>query len=259
MSRVPERAQRTSPRVLYLFDVDGTLTAPRQRVTDEVLQVLEQARKHVVIGVVGGSDFAKQREQLGDDVLERFDYSFSENGLLAFEDGVQVHERSLVDELGEVRIKEFVNFVLAYVATLYVPVKRGTFIEFRTGMINVSPIGRNCSQAERDAFEAFDRDHHVRERMVRVLRERFSGWNLQFSIGGQISFDVFPKGWDKTYCLRHIAADAYDEIHFFGDKTAPGGNDHEMYESARTIGHAVASPDDTCLILQELQATHGAH
>ena len=34
---------------------------------------------------------------------------------------------------------------------------RGTFIEFRNGMINVSPIGRNCSKSERDAFEEFDR------------------------------------------------------------------------------------------------------
>lgn len=34
---------------------------------------------------------------------------------------------------------------------------RGTFIEFRSGMINVSPIGRNCSQEERDEFEKYDK------------------------------------------------------------------------------------------------------
>jgi phosphomannomutase len=35
--------------------------------------------------------------------------------------------------------------------------RSGTFIEFRNGMINVSPIGRNCSRNERNAFEAFDK------------------------------------------------------------------------------------------------------
>ena len=35
--------------------------------------------------------------------------------------------------------------------------KRGTFVEFRKGMLNVSPIGRNCSQEERDEFERFDK------------------------------------------------------------------------------------------------------
>ena len=34
---------------------------------------------------------------------------------------------------------------------------RGTFIEFRSGMLNVSPIGRNCSQEERDEFERYDK------------------------------------------------------------------------------------------------------
>ena len=35
-------------------------------------------------------------------------------------------------------------------------VVRGTFIEFRNGMINVSPVGRNCSKEERDSFEVYD-------------------------------------------------------------------------------------------------------
>ena len=48
------------------------------------------------------------------------------------------------------------------------------------------------------------------------------------SIGGQISFDVFPKGWDKTYCLQFVEGEGYDEIHFFGDKTYEGGNDFEV-------------------------------
>lgn len=34
---------------------------------------------------------------------------------------------------------------------------RGTFVEFRNGLINVSPIGRNCSQEERIAFNEYDK------------------------------------------------------------------------------------------------------
>ena len=39
------------------------------------------------------------------------------------------------------------------------------------------------------------------------------------AIGGQISFDVFPVGWDKTYCLGLIDLTQYKEVHFYGDKT----------------------------------------
>lgn len=60
--------------------------------------------------------------------------------------------------------------------------------------------------------------HKVRDTFVSVLREKFADYGLQLSIGGQISFDVFPKGWDKTYCLRHVEKEGYKTIHFFGDK-----------------------------------------
>lgn len=33
---------------------------------------------------------------------------------------------------------------------------RGTFIEFRNGMLNVSPVGRSCSQEERIEFYQLD-------------------------------------------------------------------------------------------------------
>jgi phosphomannomutase len=70
--------------------------------------------------------------------------------------------------------------------------------------------------------------------------------------GGQISFDVFPKGWDKTYCLRHVQNEGFTEIHFFGDKTFQGGNDYEIYTHPDIKGHSVTSPDDTIRILKQL-------
>ena len=79
--------------------------------------------------------------------------------------------------------------------------------------------------------------------MVAAMRERFKDFGLTYSIGGQISFDVFPEGWDKRFCLQFV--NGFDEIHFFGDKTFKGGNDNEIFEDDRTIGHTVTSPKDT--------------
>jgi len=66
---------------------------------------------------------------------------------------------------------------------------------------------------------------------------------------GQISFDVFPKGWDKTYCLKYVE-DEYDTIIFFGDKTHEGGNDYEIYTDERTEAYTVKSPTDTIQIIK---------
>ena len=195
---------------------------------------------------------AKAKEQLGEDYLEIVDWAFPENGLMAFKDAKLVAVQSLKAHLGETNIKRFINWTLRYLSEVDIPVKRGTFIEFRNGMINVSPIGRNCSQEERDAFEEYDKVHHIRSTMVAAMEKEFGDLGLKFSIGGQISFDVFPVGWDKTYSLRFVEKAGYKEIHFFGDKTMPGGNDYEIFSDPRTIGHTVASPDETQKICTEL-------
>lgn len=65
-------------------------------------------------------------------------------------------------------------------------------MECRTGMINAAPPGRGCSVEQRNAFFEYDKQHNIRKTMVEALRKQFDGWDLQFSIGGQISIDIFP-------------------------------------------------------------------
>lgn len=141
-------SDRKHPRTLCLFDVDGTLSLARQSITPEFHALLAALRKQCVIGVVGGSDLKKVREQLqitSTDFTKEFDYVFAENGLTAFKDGVQLASQSFIGWLGEDKYKKLAKFCLRYISELDVPVMRGTFIEFRNGMINVSPIGRNAS------------------------------------------------------------------------------------------------------------------
>jgi hypothetical protein len=74
-------------KILALFDVDGTLTAARKEVTPDMKDFLTQLRTKVTVGIVGGSDLVKQQEQMGKDVVKEVDYSFSENGLVAYKNG----------------------------------------------------------------------------------------------------------------------------------------------------------------------------
>jgi len=237
---------------LVLFDVDGTLSLARQHASPEMLALLRQLREKVAIGFVGGSDLVKITEQLGPNAIQDFDFAFAENGLTAYRLGKELPSQSFIKFLGEDRYKTLVNFILHYLADMDVPVKRGTFVEFRNGMINISPIGRNATIQERLDFQAYDKIHQLRAAFVSTLQNKFASYGLTYSIGGQISFDVFPAGWDKTYALRHVEPEGFEEIHFFGDKTYKGGNDHEIYEDPRTIGHSVESPLDTMRICKEL-------
>lgn len=168
-----------------------------------MLQLLSALRQKTAIGFVGGSNLVKQQEQIGDpastSVTSLFDYCFAENGLVAYRMGESLPATSFISWLGESRYKKLVKFILRYIADLAddedgekMPVMRGTFVEFRNGMINVSPIGRNASAEERQAFEAFDREAKIREKMVGALREEFRDYGLTYVSSRKCFFFLNP-------------------------------------------------------------------
>lgn len=190
------------PDTLFLFDVDGTLTLPRQRIDENMLSYLKSLRELVSIGFIGGSNLEKQKEQINDQILDLFDYSLPENGLIYYRNGKKVNEKTMLSHLGEEKLQGIINNSLKYLSGVVLPFKRGTFIEYRTGLLNVAPPGRSCSLKERHSFFEYDKQHGIRSEYCKYMKSRHP--DIAFSIGGQISIDVFPNGWDKTYCLRHL-------------------------------------------------------
>ncbi|RNA34088.1 phosphomannomutase 2-like [Brachionus plicatilis] len=216
-------------------------------------EFMERLKQTVTVGLVGGSDLGKILEQLGgQNALKKFDYVFSENGLVSHKNGELIFQENICRFVGEEKLQKFINFCLKYLSELWLPFKRGTFIETRSGLLNIAPPGRSCTQAERDQFEKYDQEHKIREKFIQKLKENFPEYNLVYSIGGQISFDVFPEGWDKRFCLTQVQADGFEKIYFFGDKTFKGGNDYEIANDPRTVSFTVTSPENTIQIASEL-------
>ena len=245
---------------LILFDVDGTLTKSRLAIEKPMIETLKKLKstEGIDIGIVGGSDLNKQKEQLGNNI-DMFDWVFSENGLVAFENNIQIHCENIVNKLGNESFTVLINICLEYLSKTKNSIKRGTFIEYRNGMINISPIGRSCSQNEREKFVLEDEKEKYREELIKNIKRRWDnyiyennncGVKLSYSIGGQISIDIFPEGWDKTYCLQFVEG-KYDNIYFFGDKTYEGGNDYEIFNSNLTIGYTVENPEHTIKLIEK--------
>ena len=109
---------RRRRRPLVLFDVDGTLAVPAQRAPDEIVRMLQQLRERgYLVGIVGAGDFEKQQGQLGGpNLLTRLDFCFSENGVHAFRGEQLLHCKSIVEQVGEERWREFEGIVDALLA-----------------------------------------------------------------------------------------------------------------------------------------------
>ncbi|TRY88423.1 hypothetical protein DNTS_018322 [Danionella cerebrum] len=211
---------------------------------DHFFQLL---KKKVKIGIVGGSDYSKIAEQLGDQVVDKFDYVFAENGTVQYKDGKLIskqvksasrHERpstvtAIQNHLGEELLQELINFCLRYMGLLKLPKKR-------------------CTLEERIEFSEIDKREKIREKFVAALQEEFAGKGLRFTRGGLISFDIFPEGWDKRLCLEVLEQEGFEAIYFFGNETSLGGNDYEIFEDPRTIGFSVSCPEETAQICREI-------
>lgn len=73
---------------------------------------------------------------------------------------------------------------------LKLPIKRGTFIEYRSGLINIAPIGRSCTREQRNDFEQYDAVHNIRRNFVEALKKDLSHLELQYSIGNKYEFNL---------------------------------------------------------------------
>jgi len=248
--REEERSKR-----LFLFDVDGTLTPSREKVTEEMIGFLKDLKKMGSIGFVGGSDLEKQKEQLGQECTSLFDFCFPENGLNYIRNGEIVSHESYLHHVGEETHVRLVNKIMKIMSEIPLPKKRGNFIELRSSMVNISPVGRSCTKEERKEFCEYDKKNKIREKIVEELRKEFK--DLTFSIGGEISIDIFPNGWDKTYCLNHLKKEGIEKIFFFGDMTHEGGNDYEIFNHKETHAYTVTSPADTIKKVKEVLKLEG--
>lgn len=227
--------------VVVLFDVDGTLTYPMKPIESDVIKSLQDLKsKGYNLSVVGGSDYKKISEQLGETIY-LFDNICSENGLVTHTKN-EIVSLSLIQTLGETAFQDLINTILSELSRITIPIKRDRFIEVRKACINVSPIGRSCSYEERIQFNHYDMIHKIRHRLIENLTPILKKYNLKAAIGGMISIDIYPVGWDKTYSLNFFHNE--EKIHFFGDKTDPGGNDYELFINNRVTGHTVIDPKD---------------
>lgn len=112
-----------NPRIIALFDVDGTLTIPRGEVKADMMDTLKSLRRKITVGIVGGSDLSKQEEQLGKGIVKEVVWNFSQNGLVAYNNGILLESNSISKFIGEDNIKRIVNWVMKYLSDLDLPVK----------------------------------------------------------------------------------------------------------------------------------------
>jgi phosphomannomutase len=256
-------------KTIVMFDMDGTLTDPRQLFESDILEepLKKLINKGAEIGIITGSDDDYLREQMGDYLINSHCRTRTHllpcNGTKYFkppkEDIQQfklVHEASMKKQLGEKNYRTLLQELIysqVDMANEGIPLT-GHFINCRGSIINWCPIGRNANLVERNEFITTDKERGIRKRVIQelkvMLKQKKLLKNLTIKFGGDTSFDIYPKGWDKTYGLRHFKG---WDVWFVGDRCSPQGNDYEIYQACQEKSFITSGPKHTAEIIEKIE------
>lgn len=249
---------------LLLFDVDGTLAESGQSLEDNMKNILKSlSKKGFHIGIVGGGKLDKILQQLGHDFY--INHYFTECGCVYHENN-SINNNNLNLNLIEKYIKNirnhelypYINILIKDCLHYLSQVKytiTGNFIDLRNGIVYVSLIGMSANLSEREYFIELDKKYNYRIELLNILQEKARELNIFDKIniyeGGSVGIAIYPKEYDKIQVLEYLTNN-YNEIHYFGDKYSENGNDYNLINSTRVIGHKVDNSLDTLQILQNI-------
>jgi phosphomannomutase len=202
----------------YLFDIDGTLTPSRLRIDPEFEKFFLEWMKDKEVIFVTGSDKDKTIEQVGEKIWTRAKRVYQSCGNAVYEGG------KLIRQLDFKLDTELQRMLFTFKASSDWRHHHGNHIEERIGLVNYSTVGRDCDQSSRNAYHEWDRLKGERELFCKIIEDTFP--ELEATVGGQISIDIYPKGKNKSQVLLDING----PVTFFGDKCQPGGNDYPIVE-----------------------------
>ena len=229
------------PNKCFLFDVDGTLTEPRQRMTEEFALFFSDWMEGKDVFLVSCSDLLKIQEQVPAPIIDKCQGIFACMGNELWKKDENIYRNNLLLP------QEVKTWLDEKVKDSKFEQKRPPHFEYRAGMVNFSVVGRGASTALRQYYYEWNEGVKERENIAEGFNKEFNKkYNLEALVGGQISLDIQQIGKDKGQIIDHLD---YEEYVFFGDKCDRGGNDHSLYERA-TEKWKVANHEHTLRLLK---------
>tara|TARA_B100000700_G_scaffold179509_1_gene198213 strand:+ start:14548 stop:15318 length:771 start_codon:yes stop_codon:yes gene_type:complete len=251
---------------IVLFDMDGTLTEPRQLIQKDMIDSIAMLLEKSEVGIVTGSDadyvFQQCKALFENENIDKAKlHIFPCNGTKVFTWNAEtlsyenIYAVDMVGKLGQDAYSTILSKCFEYQACIVMLHKlpyTGTFFHYRGSMLNWCPIGRSAKSGERLLWVEEDEKNKIREHFLKLLVKDVddAGLPVTVALGGSTSFDIYPDGWDKTYVTKHLQG--YD-MFFIGDKCTGTGNDRALYDMLQPDNsRETLNPSMTIEIIEEI-------
>lgn len=226
---------RSLPEYQHIFfDMDGTVTRSRTRITDAMKHALDSlAASGRDAIIISGANFEQISEQVGDIT-----------GFFLAQNGNHAMKMPEAEMLWEERLsKKERNEILDHIALLpRLQIKdESDLVHDRGSQISYSFIGHHEDIEKKEMF-----DPGGKKRAAILVEHPLISDTVEVKIGGTTTLDYFKKGRHKGFNVaRLIAHEGWkkEACLYIGDALFPDGNDEAVIGVIDTL--SVADPDDT--------------
>lgn len=232
----------------FIFDVDGTLTPSRGIIDPSFLNFMLEFATENLVYLCTGSDAPKTIEQIGTELFDTVTRSYNCSGNSVWEKGVNVYNNDWT--LPEKPWKYLESRLLQ---STFSP-KTGWHFDERPGLLNFSIVGRKATPKQRELYVDWDSKTNERRCIADEFNQHFSKeFRIIAHVAGETGLDIAPIGKGKEQIIKDFDL-SMDTIHFFGDRTDPGGNDYDIARVLHVLAnghvHAVNNWQETYEILK---------
>lgn len=226
-----EKSKKFSVKKAIIFDLDGTLTASKTNLDQEMAPLLCHLLEKKKVLVIGGGNLPQFRGQFLNNLTcpkEKFDNLFiaptSGASMYKNKNGGWQEIYRYILSLSEKR-KVMSAFQDAFHDIQYRNPEKiyGKVIEDRKSQITFSALGQKAPLA---AKEKWHKESDIRPALKSALEKYLPGFGV--GLGGLTSIDITKKGIDKAYGVRQISKILKIPIKkmvYVGDALYEGGND----------------------------------
>lgn len=219
-----------SAKKLYIFDLDGTLTESKSKISSKVGRLLSKLLENKKVAIISGGKFEQFKKQFLSGLKTNaglFNLSlFPTNSTASYQYKKSSWKKIYEEKLNSKETEKIISSIKKLQASkIYKkPTKTyGSIVENRGTQITMSAIGQLAPVSEKKKWNKIS---DKRSSYITFLRKDLKKFEIKK--GGLTSIDITRKGIDKSYgvkkILKELNVQKKDTV-FIGDAFYRGGND----------------------------------
>lgn len=208
-------------KTVYIFDVDGTLAPPNEPIDSHFMHWLENwIPKHDVY-LCTNNTYQNILPRLGNRLVSACKALFTSGGCSIWMNGKEAKTSNWKPP------SDLLTLLADHLKNSEFKIRSGPNIEYRTGLISFSIVGKNASKDDRQRYIGWDKLSKERRRLVEKINEQFP--QLSAFTSGETSIDICEKGSDKSQVLKYF--NQGEHIVFIANETHSLGNDKPLAQA----------------------------